>query len=387
MSLPLNNPSARGTSIGGIVMAMVILVAAAGIVILVLWGQPTDSGSNIYSYSSVKLPPFDPSMVRYKQVAEIGMRTTQPRGLAVSPAGKLYAVGDDLTRLLDGEKPVASSPTTAAAGFHLPQGGQCVAIDSSERAYVGLKDRVMVVDADFKTARAWPALEGQPDISSIAVTPDGKNVFVADRGNSWVVRYDADGKILGYIGRDEETGKPNRYHTRLIRCFDVALGADGLVRVVEPVTHVVDTYNLAGKLQCSLQLVGSIGCCNPTDIAVLADGKLVASEKGAKVPRVKVYDLTGKLDCIVAGPDSFLQDDALLDLAIDGRGQVYVLDAQRGSVRVFQIPDTKSQIPSTKSQTSELDSESAVWQAPALAGACYTTDRRRDSECDATTDR
>lgn len=336
MSTPQNNNSASW-SVGNILSAAAVLVSAAGVVLLILWGQPSGPGADVYSYDSVKLPPIDPAMIHYKQVAQIAVKVKQPRGLAVDADKGVYVVGDFL-ECTHRSVPDAAPPHGLFGKVLLPDDGQCVAVDSAGVALVGEKDRVAIWSRGCMI-NPWRALTGTPDISSIAVTPDGKHVFVADRGNSWVVHYDGQGNVLGYIGRDDETGKPSRYHTQMISCFDIAIGPDGLLRVVDPARHVVDTYDLGGKLQCSVTLAGSVGCCNPTDIAMLPDGKIVASEKGANQARIKVYDASGKLESIVAGPGVFSQDNSLLDIAVDGEGRIYALDTAAGCVRVFEKID------------------------------------------------
>ena len=64
----------------------------------------------------------------------------------------------------------------------------------------------------------------------------------------------------------------------------------------------------------------------------MSDGRFVTAEKG--VVRVKLYSGAGKLQTVVAGPQHFR--DTPVDLAVDARGRVLVLDGRRKSVRVFE---------------------------------------------------
>ena len=50
---------------------------------------------------------------------------------------------------------------------------------------------------------------------------------------------------------------------------------------------------------------------------------------------VTVYDRAGKFLCVVAGPEAFDQDVPYLDLAVDGKGRVLVLDPAQKKVRIF----------------------------------------------------
>jgi sugar lactone lactonase YvrE len=78
---------------------------------------------------------------------------------------------------------------------------------------------------------------------------------------------------------------------------------------------------------------GFCGCCNPTDIALLADGRVVTAEKG--LPRVKVMNPDGTLSCVVAPPDGLSAGASGTDLAVGPDGRVYVLDPQVQLVRIF----------------------------------------------------
>jgi hypothetical protein len=76
------------------------------------------------------------------------------------------------------------------------------------------------------------------------------------------------------------------------------------------------------------------GCCNPSHIALLDDGSFVTSEKG--IARVKVSNRIGKLVSVVAGSDQFTEGTEDLDLAVDSKNRIYVLDPKRKMVRIFE---------------------------------------------------
>jgi hypothetical protein len=59
----------------------------------------------------------------------------------------------------------------------------------------------------------------------------------------------------------------------------------------------------------------------------------VTSEKG--IPRVKVYRADGTFECVVAGAESFKNDEVGLDVAAARDGRIYVLDPADKTVRVF----------------------------------------------------
>ena len=162
-------------------------------------------------------------------------------------------------------------------------------------------------------------------------------VFIADAGNKIVVRYNLQGDIINRIGEKDVAQEidgfviPSPY-------FDIAIGYEGNLWIVNPGRHKLENYTFDGKLrsswgETSINLNGFCGCCNPTHIALLSDGSFVTSEKG--LPRVKVYNQMGKFKEVVAAPDQFDEGTIGLDLAVDSENRILVLDPRRQQVRIF----------------------------------------------------
>ena len=156
-------------------------------------------------------------------------------------------------------------------------------------------------------------------------------------------------KLLGQIGRRDPSCNipgfvvPSPY-------FDVAIAPDGLLRVANPGMHQIEAFTFDGHLELSwgkrgLGIEALCGCCNPSNIAILSDGRIVTAEKG--LPRVKVYSATGEFECVVVGTSVLAPNPAMLseccdehtlhpvDLAVDSRDRILVLDPLAGSVRIF----------------------------------------------------
>ncbi len=87
-------------------------------------------------------------------------------------------------------------------------------------------------------------------------------------------------------------------------------------------------------------LEGFGGCCNPTDIALLPDGRVVTSEKG--LPRVKVYSADGQLLSVVVPPEEFRPNAVGIDLAASGM-TIAVLDPDDDVVRLYKERGTVAQ--------------------------------------------
>jgi hypothetical protein len=217
---------------------------------------------------------------------------------------------------------------------------------------VGTSGGVEVFDTGGERVATWPQPNDQAVLTSIAAAH--QDVFLADAGNRVVWRYNLAGEQQGRIGLPD----PARQVPGFVipgRHFDVVVAAEDLLYVVNPGKLQVVSFTFAGDLgtawgRADSSIRGFFGCCNPTHLALLPDGRFVTSEKG--IPRVKVYNSTGTLDAVVAAPqqlgispqsisDPRLSDQqAAFDIAVDSRGRVLVLDPQSKSIRVFVSKDT-----------------------------------------------
>ena len=282
-----------------LVVAAAIVVAAVAVLRLDVRGDRENSAANLDV-----VPKIDPALIAYEQTAEwtlskLGMK--QCGALAVGPDDSVYVGGDRTIFVL---RPAGQE----SLEIPLDAPPQCLAVSGSEtahpgRMYVGLEDRVEVLNAWGKRIAAWKPLPGEASISGIAVGE--RDVFVADAGNHIVWRFDTSGRLLGRIG---EPNEKQNYPGFLVtsRCFPLALGADGLLYVANPRALRVEAFTFGGDMEFSwgkgsAGVEGFFGCCNPAYLATMPDGRFVTVEKGAR--RVKVYSAQGKFECVVAELD------------------------------------------------------------------------------------
>ena len=290
-----------------------------------------------FTYDVSRFAQTDPAKVRYAEAAQIRLDLTDLRGLAADLDGSVWATGAGALEKTDRDgRPVLR--------VELRDAGQCVAVGPDGAVYVGMRDHVELFGADGKRNVAWPALGSNAVLTSIAAGTH--DVFVADAGQRVVHHFDRSGKLLGVIDGKTAPGQASHFIVPS-PYFDVALGPRETLWIVNPGEQRVENFTFDGKPQSSwgkagMGVEGFCGCCNPTHIAILADGSFITSEKG--LPRVKRYAPNGELDGVIAGVEAFAEGTVGLDLAADAAGRVLVLDPKARAVRVFNERAPKSEV-------------------------------------------
>ncbi len=317
-----------------LISGLVFLLLIAGLVFLDV------SIDDKRAVGGVLGPSFELDLSRLKHVDSnllVGVELTpmfatvaKPRGIAVDLQDRVYVGGER-------EVAVLSSNGGILTTFRVERPADCVAVETNGTILVGAGDRIIAYDLAGKRLEEWPSLGRKAAITSLAAI--GAEVFAADAGNQIVWRLRERGGVRDQIGgKAREQGTegfviPSPY-------FDLAAGIDGTVWVVDPGRHALLQFSRDGGVLSSWSKTGTevdgfSGCCNPSHIALRSDGTFVTSEKG--IPRVKIYSQAGTLVGVVAGPGSFDNDHSGLDLAVDRKGRILVLDTVRRQVRVFRV--------------------------------------------------
>jgi sugar lactone lactonase YvrE len=272
--------------------------------------------------------------VKFRPTRQIGGRgpaahqfQSALRGVALGE-GLLYAVGDSTVKVFDTAGALAGQWATQRPG-------ECVAVDSEGRVWVGEREQVEVFDAEGTLARTWRDPGRLGLVTAIGF--GGGDVFLADATARWIRRYDREGAFVNDIGAQHRKGGfhiPNGV-------VDFAIDPQGVVHVANPGMHRVERYSPDGTLLGRFgrfdgqDPAGFPGCCNPTNLTLDTAGRVVVSEKAG--PRVKVYDPEGQLLAVVAD-DVFDPAAKNMDLAVDPGGRIYVADTGALTIRVFE-PD------------------------------------------------
>jgi len=205
----------------------------------------------------------------------------------------------------------------------------------------------------------------------LVLTPN--HLFVAESRARRVYRFDAEGNHDRTFG--ESKGAPpgtqfswmenkNYFGGFVVYASPIMMTyspqAD-LLYITNPGKHRVEAFTLDGLYQpelswgeTSASLSGFAGCCNPTWLETLDDGRILTVEKS--VSRIKIYRTDGQLDCVVAGANSLndqLPESRRMPLQLDQRyfgvavlseGRIAIFDFGFSLIRIFSLrllPDEK----------------------------------------------
>jgi sugar lactone lactonase YvrE len=246
--------------------------------------------------------------------------------VATDGTGRLYAAGDSSVKVFDAAGDLVRQWATG-------QPGECVALDDQGRAWVGQREQVEVFSPEGEREDTWRR-PGQLGLIT-AIGFGGGDVYLADATARWVRRYDREGRLLNNIGDQHRKGGfhiPNGV-------VDFAVDSAGTIHVANPGMHRVERYAADGTLLGRFgrfdgqDPAGFPGCCNPTNLTVDDEGRVIVSEKAG--PRVKVYDSEGELLTVVAD-DVFDPGAKNMDVAVDGDGRIYVAETVTFEICVFE---------------------------------------------------
>jgi len=309
-------------------LSVILLLAIVAFMVKDLFYQPKNSSDNPYEYKMDKLRHIDSSLIGYKQYNLIKPDIEQLQGIAVDKLDNIFIAGKDKVIVYNSELKEKSS-------FKTGKEAKCIAIEDNGSVYLGILDHLEVYDSVGKFLKSWNPVNEKSVVTSIAVTE--KFVYVADAGNRIVYQYDKNGNLIKEIGRKNvDKGIPGFIIPSPY--FDLLIGREGELWVVNPGRHSLESYNEKGDLisswtKTSMDVDGFCGCCNPSNIAMLSDGSFATSEKA--IERVKIHLPSGEFKTVVASPENFDEGTKGIDLAVDSKDRIFVLDPVKKSVCVY----------------------------------------------------
>ena len=310
--------------------ALTLLFALLVIMSWDLFFKTENQAGNQYEYKLDKLKQVDTNLLCYKEIQSIAIQDSKVFGISVDSNDVIYVTTED--KVL-----VFSSKGDSILSFAISGPANCITAANDGNLYLSFKDHIEVWSKKGELISRWDAINSASYITSVAV--DENSVFLADAGNKIIHQYDKSGKLINKIGKRNKKADilgffiPSPY-------FDVLMGRDGELWAINTGRHTFEAYDKQGNLKSkwtrrSMLPDGFSGCCNPSHVAMLSDGSFVTSEKGLE--RVKIHYANGDLKCVVAKPDQFVEGTTGLDLTVDSKDRILVLDPERKEVRIFSL--------------------------------------------------
>ncbi len=313
-----------------IVLALALLLAVMAFMLWDLFFNNPDGNSNPYAYDLKSFKTGDTTLIMYAEAQHFNTGLKVAHGIAIDRADRIYVCGENSVEVFD-------SSGNRVTRFPISGTAHCIAVDEKFRIYLGMQDHVEIYQIDGRQIKKWKSFGSQSTITSIAVANNA--VFIADAGRKVVYHCDYEGNILKKIGEKDPARTipgfviPSPY-------FDLNIGINGELWVVNPGRHRFEKYNSDGDLTsswgvASMMMEGFCGCCNPSNFVILSDGSFVTAEKG--IERVKVYDPNGNFRWVVAGSDAFIEGTQGIDLARDSKDRIILLDPEKNQIRIFTL--------------------------------------------------
>jgi len=254
----------------------------------------------------------------------------------VDPTGRIFAVGRGGLNILDEKGAVTAT-------WLKDEDLRCIALAEDATLYVASASRIIKLDSEGRQLAAWtPVGPSGPQLGSVpSLTVKGMELLAGDADARCVHRLTIDGDLSNNIPAPTDDGKTAGKLILPSAHLDALFDLNGNVIINHPGKLRVEVYSLDGKLRSFWGEPGMAadrfcGCCNPTDIALAPDGNIITAEKG--ILRVKLYSPEGKMLAFI-GPEYFSTNltgaEAALDLAVDGKGRIFIADPGDGKIRVF----------------------------------------------------
>lgn len=261
-----------------------------------------------------------------------------PRGIAVGADGKVYVADTDNNRIQVLNS--GGTPLLQWTGFNGPEG---IAVDSSGNVYVADTDnhRVVVVDSSGAVLHVLDGHDAGSDNfqypSSIAVTPDGTTLYIADTYNHCVHIYTLAEGTYGHAETIGDYELPGTLNEQFNNPYGVDVGPDGSVYVADTSNRRIQKFDADGDFVWAR---GEYGGGNgqfwdPAGVTVDSEGNVWVADTGNS----RIQKFTSSGDFIMtfgtggSGDYRFSYPD---DLAITSDGTILVADTGNHCIKLFQ---------------------------------------------------
>jgi hypothetical protein len=311
----------------------IILLIALGVIAVVviadyLSTRPGKRPPNPFAFDISEYESADESQISHRETRQI--KITDAEAVHIASLNKqIYLLTTDYLQVITPQGQEVRS-------FALEQTPNSLFVSSDSVIVIAFKNSLASFTPEGDLLYRSDAAPDNATFTSVVVAD--KLVFVADADNKQVLVYN---RNLEYVESFKGESGVSALHGFILPSlhFDMAVNHDNELWVVNPGLHSIQNYSYDGRFrrqwgQPSFEPDGFSGCCNPSYITFLPDGRFVTSEKG--LVRIKIYKESGIIESIVAPPEVFkngLKAPAIANLDDD---IVVALDFDKNMIRIFE---------------------------------------------------
>ncbi len=261
-----------------------------------------------------------------------------PTAVTIAPDGSVYVVDGVNDRVVHFDaqgRPLERISAVGTAQLSSPVGAR---VDAQGRLWIADtgNHRVLVRNPDGALEReiVVPAavLKEPPDLTDLAISPDGKTVFLVDNDHHRIISYDlADSRVSTFGTLGESLGE---FHYP----FTIALAPDGELLVTDVINGRIQRLTRDGV---PTGTVGGYGVdygqlYRPKSTALDAEQVVWISDGTLDV--IQAFRSDGRLVDVLRTEDGEpLRLDSPMGLAFDPDGYLYAVELGAGRVRKFEI--------------------------------------------------
>ena len=252
-----------------------------------------------------------------------------PKAIGIGSDDLIYVSGDKKIQIIDKEGKLLRE-------FETDQTATAITISNGDFICAALKDHIEIFSNKGILIEEFKSLGEKAYITSVAM--DDKYVYAAEAEAECVYVLFPEGSVCDIYGDSVPVNSFLRFILPSYY-FDVAIDPDGFLWIANTGKHKLVNLNASGELRShwgtsSSSVEGFCGCCNPSHFAIMEDGSFLTSEKG--IVRVKKYNAAGQFVCAIAGPKHFKKGSVGLDIAIDSKQNIYVLEPKAQVIHIFK---------------------------------------------------
>ncbi len=320
-----------------IILSILLLLTVIFLISRDLFNSSVKKEQNVYEYNIDKYKQIDSSLLCYKQTGQFKTSLSVINAIAIDKNDNIYVAGNN-------EIQIFNKNWKAINSFKTDSIITCIATDNQQNIYIGIENHVEKFDTKGSLIKKWKSFNTKDGyITSIAI--NDHNVYVADAGIGFILRYDFNGNLLSTIGK-KDTAKGINSYVIPSMYFDIAIGLFNDIWVVNPGKHELINYSEKGEWRSSwgktsIEVDGFAGCCNPAHFAILPNGYFVTYEKG--INRIKIYNQAGTFECMVVSDEQLKGNSeyncsmstTVNDIATNTEGTIYIADAVNQSIKMY----------------------------------------------------